>query len=51
MRIVTLIKYVKKGNSLDVGNLKELLFLAVLRLKPKDSWSYKKEIEILCGDA
>ena len=31
--------------------LKELLFLAVLKRKPKDSWSYKTEIEILCGDA
>ena len=37
MRVVTLIKYVKKGNRLDVGNLKKLFVLAVLKLKPKDS--------------
>ena len=41
----------KKRNRLDVSNLKELLFLALLKLNPKDSWSYKKEIEILCADA
>ena len=40
----------KKKSRVNVGNLKELLFLAVLKLKPKDSWSYKKEIEILCGN-
>ena len=36
----------KKKNRLDVGNL-----LAVLKLKPKCSGNYNKEIEILCGDA
>ena len=41
----------KKRKRLDVGNLKEFLLLAALKLKPKDSWSYKKEIHILCGDA
>ena len=41
----------KKRNRLNVGNFKELLFLVLLKLKPKDSWSYKKEIEIFCGDA
>ena len=40
-----------KRNRLDVSNLKELLFLALLKLNPKDSWSYKNKIEILCGDA
>ena len=41
----------KKRNRLDISNLEELLFLAALKLKPNDSWSYKMEIEILCGDA
>ena len=44
------IRYVKrKETAFDIRNLNELLFLAVLKLQPKDSLSYEKEIEILSG--
>ena len=41
--------YQKKRNHLDIGNLKELFFIAVLKLQPKDSFSYEKEIETFSG--
>ena len=39
----------KKRNRLEISNLKELFFLAVLKLPVKDSYSYAKEIDILSG--
>ena len=39
----------KKRNRIDISNLRELFFLAVLKLPVKDSYSYSKEIDILSG--
>ena len=37
----------KRRNRLNVDNLKELFFLAVLQLKPKDCMAYTVEVELL----
>ena len=39
----------KKRNRLEIGNIKELFFLAVLKLEVKDCWSYTEEIKWLCS--
>ena len=35
----------KKRNHLNIGNLKELFFFAILKLQPKDSFSYEKKLK------
>ena len=37
----------KKRNRLNIGNLKDLFFLAVLKLPPKECLYYKEEIKTL----
>ena len=38
-----------KRHRMDIDNLKELFFLAALKLTPQKSFGYVKEIEILIG--
>ena len=37
----------KKRNRINIDNLKEIFFLALLKLEPKDCLNYKREIEVL----
>ena len=39
----------KRRNQVSDGTLKELFFLAVLKLQPKDCFSYDKEIDNMCA--
>ena len=40
----------KRRNLLKVDTMRDLFFLAVLKLDPKDCFSYKEEIEFMLKD-